>query len=139
MLIGTGGNYKNTPTSDPTDHKINPLEAFARQAFLRLPFFRQKEQLRFETSEKKQDTLTYDSVIEYLVNNKPEGFEDLRGVILQEPIFGGKLRIVELFLDENDNIISKTDGTPYGCKIVVKNLDEELKEAFDGKNMIVVS
>lgn len=81
--------------------------------------------------------LTYRAVIEYFTTDRPP-FSDIQGAILKQihPKRKGYL-IVQVFLDSNQELICREDGTPYGRKILVKNFDEELLESFHGKDLII--
>lgn len=83
------------------------------------------------------DELTYEEAITYFVQNKPPiPFE--KGALMRKSGFGGIYRISQVFLDKNDEILRKPDGSIYGRNVSAKKIDQELLTAFGNKNVIIV-
>jgi len=83
--------------------------------------------------------MTYAGVIEYFVTDRPDNKDIVRGAILrQRPSMQEGVRLVQVFLDKDFNLVCGSDGSPYGRKMVVKKLNRELRDAFSDKNLIIV-
>lgn len=81
--------------------------------------------------------LTYEEAIKYFVTNRPAEKRAVKGAILMKKHSQGN-HISQVFLDETNQILYQADGKPYGRQLVAKQLDAELKETFDGKDLIIV-
>ncbi|MBD2169412.1 hypothetical protein H6G04_34180 [Calothrix membranacea FACHB-236] len=81
--------------------------------------------------------MTYESAIKYFITERPEDTRIEKGAIIRQSHSRGQL-IIQVFLDHDNNVVHRHDGKPYGRQIVSKELDDELLEAFDGKNVIIV-
>ncbi len=79
--------------------------------------------------------LTYREVVSYFVKNKP--LKASKGVLVRKSEIGGTYLINQNFLDENDELLKKPGGFAYGRSLRVMNIDEELREAFGNKDMIL--
>ena len=82
------------------------------------------------------ELMTYKQAVEYFVTQKPDEPKIKKGAMLRETNPEGEL-IIQVFLDESDRIVCDSNGKPYGHKQVVKQLDDELLEAFDNKNLLI--
>ncbi len=82
-----------------------------------------------------QQQLTYREVINYFVRNRPSLAS--KGVLLKKTDFGGAFLISQNFLDNKDQILMKSNGVPYGRDFRVTSIDDELREAFGNKDMII--
>ena len=81
------------------------------------------------------DVLTYKDAISFFVENKPSSV--YRGVIIRKAEIGGTYLISQEFLDEKDQIITRSSGVSYGRRVRVKNIDQELLEAFGDTDVII--
>jgi hypothetical protein len=81
--------------------------------------------------------LTYDSVIEYFVKNRPPENNVAKGAILREIEAHGQ-SIIQVFLDKKNQLVCMPDGRPYGRKLIARKLDNELDEAFGNEDLIIV-
>ncbi|BAY93379.1 MULTISPECIES: hypothetical protein [unclassified Tolypothrix] len=81
--------------------------------------------------------MTYESAIRYFVTERPEDTTIEKGAILRQPHSRGQL-IIQVFLNNDNKLVYRHDRKPYGRQIISKELDDELLEAFDGKNIIIV-
>lgn len=81
--------------------------------------------------------LTYEEAIKYFVTNRPTEKRAVKGAILLKKHPQGN-HISQVFLDEKNQVVYQADGKPYGRQLVTKQLDAELKETFDGKDLIIV-
>lgn len=82
--------------------------------------------------------LTYKSMIEYFVINRPDEPNVNKAATLREEIKSKGYLITQVFLNEDNEVICRPDGSPYGRKFFAKTLDEELSDAFGNKNVIVI-
>ena len=81
--------------------------------------------------------LTYSDAIAYLVDHKPNDPRFAKGAILLQPQKQGILTFF-LFLAADNTPLSDSDGKFYGKKILGRKLDEELLEAFDGTELLLL-
>lgn len=83
------------------------------------------------------DTLTYTDAIKYFVNCKPDDTTIVKGSLYIESAPKYTLTIWS-FLDVNNNVVHDNNNKPYGRRIFVKQLDEELKEAFGDNKLLII-
>lgn len=81
--------------------------------------------------------MTYEDVIKYFVSNRPSDSRVKKGVLLRMSHSQGQL-LAQMFLDFNDQIIDDQNGNPYGRQLVARKLDQELLDAFDKQDLIIV-
>ena len=81
--------------------------------------------------------MTYEDAIQYFITSRPSDPRVQKGGILRQPHPQGQL-LVQMFLDNNDQIVHRPDGKPYGRYLVAKELDEELQDTFGKQNLIIV-
>jgi hypothetical protein len=83
--------------------------------------------------------MTYAAVMEYFVTDRPDNKDIVRGaILLQRSLRLEGVRLVQVFLDKDLNIVCGSDGRPYGRKMVANKLNRELRDAFGDKNLIIV-
>lgn len=83
------------------------------------------------------DILTFDFVMEYFIANRTEVPRAVRGAVLRQQHPLGIL-VIQVFLDEQGNVVLKTDNSPYGRRLLAARLDEELKAHFDNRDLLIV-
>ncbi|MGC1395797.1 MAG: hypothetical protein WA828_16190 [Coleofasciculaceae cyanobacterium] len=81
--------------------------------------------------------MTYELAIQYFVTDRPADPTVKKGAILRQPHSQGQ-HLAQVFLDSNNQLIFGTDKKPYGRQLVARELDEELWDAFDGQDLIIV-
>jgi hypothetical protein len=82
------------------------------------------------------EVLTYPDVITYFVENRPQDEQTRSGALLRER--HRNLWILSfIFLNSEGSICSHPDGTNYGQRLRVRNLDEEMMELFSDKDLVV--
>lgn len=81
--------------------------------------------------------LTYEQTVRYFVEQRPDDVTIVKGAVLLQPLRQGRLT-VWLYLDANNEMVCREDGTPYGRKLLVRHLDEELEEAFGGTELLIL-
>ncbi|QMW05439.1 hypothetical protein [Spirosoma foliorum] len=81
------------------------------------------------------DKLSYESVIEFFVENQPEDLV-VKGALLRQPHEQGWIAI-QVFLNNNNQLVHKVNNTLYGRKLIVHDIDLELKNLF-GQNDIII-
>ena len=83
--------------------------------------------------------ITYAAVIEYFVTDRPDNKDIVRGAILRQRSSRQEgVRLVQVFLDKDFNLVCGSGGKPYGRKMVANKLNSELRDAFGEKNLIIV-
>ena len=80
--------------------------------------------------------LTYSAVVKYFVTERPEDSRIEKGAIIIDD-YGEKYLIKQVFLDENNNLLCNTNGTPYVREIIAINIDKELQDICKGQNLII--
>ncbi|MGB3976771.1 MAG: hypothetical protein WBM02_12450 [bacterium] len=82
--------------------------------------------------------LTYESAIEYFVTEQPDNSIAEKGAIILQKHKKG-YTIIQVFLDKENQLIRRNNSdNVYGRQILVKKIDDELKEAFGDNNLIIV-
>ena len=82
--------------------------------------------------------LTYKTAIDYFLEERPKYPKNSVGVILRQKSSDG-LKIYQVFLDSNDELICYPEGRPYGRLLLAEQLDQELEEAFGDKDMVLIT
>lgn len=90
-----------------------------------------------ELEPKIVDKMTYEEAIKYFIQQRPDDDQVSKGVILRESNSKGYL-FIQAFLDDENNVVKKKSGMPFGRKLIVREFDEELSESFSDKDMILV-
>src|SRR5579859_653017 len=85
---------------------------------------------RLSTDETIQ-ILTYEVAMKYYKTDAPPNSEVKKGILIREKL-SNKIRIIQAFIDEKDEIIGKPSHKrlAYGRQLLVESLDEELTELF---------
>jgi hypothetical protein len=86
-----------------------------------------------------QRDLSYEDAIGWFVDHPPPGQAAARGAILRTALLDGSIEIVQIFLDARHQLVCSSNGTPYGRRFVVRELGEELAEAFGGARLLIVN
>jgi len=83
--------------------------------------------------------LTYEMAMKYYVLAAPESPKPKKGILMRENL-SNKIRIIQAFMDEEDEVISKpgNEKLAYGRQLLVDSLDEELTELFGDASVIIV-
>ena len=81
--------------------------------------------------------LTYSEAIAFFVNHRPTNPRVVKGAMLLQGHPQGHL-LVQVFLDKSSNLVCDPAGKPYGRRLVARNLDPELQQTFDGKELVLV-
>jgi hypothetical protein len=81
--------------------------------------------------------ITYEDAIKYFVSDRPNDPRVNRGAILRKPHPQG-YHLIQMFLDENNDLLCDSFGKPYGRQLVAKRLDEELHDYFGDKDLILL-
>lgn len=80
--------------------------------------------------------LTYREVVEYFVTQRPAHRDACKGALLIRRE-GGKYAIEQTFLNEQGEPVVDRKGNPFGRRILVADLDAELRDVV-GTNQVVV-
>ncbi|HYO71810.1 MAG TPA: hypothetical protein VEU33_37610 [Archangium sp.] len=81
--------------------------------------------------------LTYSQALSYFVEHRPQNQRIVKGAMLLQPHAQGRL-LVQVFLDHSNELVCGQDGKPFGRRVVVRRLDEELLDTFGGKDLVIV-
>ncbi|MEH1936694.1 MAG: hypothetical protein V7L14_23920 [Nostoc sp.] len=81
--------------------------------------------------------MTYENAVKYFVTERPSDPEVKRGAILKQHHQQGYY-LAQVFLDSYNNVLCQTNGKPYGRQLVARELDEELRDIFGNKDLIIV-
>lgn len=84
------------------------------------------------------EKITYYSAIEYFIKERPTKESIKCGVMLKQKHSHGVYIFTQAYIDENNNIVYKQNGQPYGRRVLVKQFDEELLQKFGSSNLIIV-
>ena len=86
-----------------------------------------------------QRRLSYEDAIGWFVDHRPPRHAAAQGAILRSPLPDGGTEIVQVFLDARHQLLCTPNGTPHGRRFVVKELGEELTEAFGSTRLLIVN
>ena len=80
--------------------------------------------------------LTYRDLLEEVLNCKPMENYESAYVIKEEMSNRTKIKIV--YLDSNNEPVKKSNGNIYGFCLFARNLDDEIKDIFGEKKIIII-
>lgn len=83
------------------------------------------------------DSLSYADAIKYFVNDKPDDNRIVKGCLLiQEHKLG--MLTVWTFLGKNNDVLCAGSGVTYGRELIVKSIDDELKETLGDSKLLII-
>jgi len=88
--------------------------------------------------------ITYKEAMEYFVVERPNEPRIKKGALLVrkkkdfKDIFWKYYDFAQVFLDEKNEVVLRSDQTPYGRHFKAKDIDKELQEAFGKHDLIIV-
>jgi hypothetical protein len=80
--------------------------------------------------------LTYAMILDYFAQCQAADLRIHKSVVLREKLPEG-VRIVQVFLDRANQLTYATDTHPYGRRLLVQGLDQQLSSSF-GKNHLII-
>lgn len=86
-----------------------------------------------------QRRLSYADAIGWFVDHRPPGPAAAQGAIIRTDLPDGGTEVVQVFLDARQQLACAASGTPYGRRLVVSALDQELAEAFGETRLLIVN
>lgn len=82
------------------------------------------------------NVLTYRELLDEILSCKPADGYESASVIKDGMSNKIKLRVV--YLDSNNEPVKKSNGNVYGFCLFAKNLDDEIKDLFGDKNILII-
>lgn len=85
--------------------------------------------------------ITYKEAMEYFVIERPNDQRIKKGALLlrkKKDFWGKYYDFAQVFLDENSEIVLRSNQKPYGRHFKAKDIDKELQEAFGEHDLIIV-
>lgn len=83
------------------------------------------------------DVARYDDMVRYFVDERPVNGRIAKGAMLLLP-YRDDQRLVQVFLDRDNNMLSDPDGKPYGRQLIVRSMDDELTRVFGDQELVIV-
>lgn len=120
------------PKKSSSEHKKIPPED-ARQIIQRFEEFSS----RIPIIQEIMPRITFDTTIGYFKSDRPSNPAATQGVMICRKHREG-YKLAQLFLDGNNQLIVRRDGTPYGRQLVARDLDSKLSNSFDRTSSIFV-
>jgi len=84
------------------------------------------------------EQLTYEEAIGWFSRERPADSRVAKGAILRVKAESGGWLVTQVFLDASLSLVLRPDGAPWGRRLTVVALDEELESLFDGDDLVVV-
>ena len=81
--------------------------------------------------------MTYEEVLRYFISDRPDDPRVAKGALLFDAHPEGKL-LTQLFLDENNEMLSDAKGLPYGRKLIATAIDQDLDAIREDHDFLVV-
>lgn len=81
--------------------------------------------------------LTYAMILDYFVQCQARDACIHKSVLLREKLPEG-VRIVQVFLDSEDQLTYAADARPHGRRLLVQGLDQQLSSAFGKQHLIIL-
>jgi uncharacterized membrane protein YkvA (DUF1232 family) len=92
------------------------------------------EKFKRETFERP---VTYEEAMAFFLDHKKDDPKIVKGAMLRAPV-DEKIEFTQVFLDKADKPVCNTEGIPYGRRLRVTGLDDELLAAFKDKDVVIV-
>jgi hypothetical protein len=80
--------------------------------------------------------LTLREVTTYFAGQRPGDPRVRAGALLAAPDPGGR-QVFQVFLDAADRLCADASGAPYGRRILVRRLDDDLLDYLGGGNLLI--
>ncbi|NES72372.1 MAG: hypothetical protein F6K24_47850 [Okeania sp. SIO2D1] len=84
-----------------------------------------------------QANISFDEVISYFQSDRPQNSAVKNGAIIRQAHAEGQV-LGQVFLDRNNQIVCRQDGSPYGRQLVANEFDKKLTDTFGDKDFIFV-
>jgi len=81
--------------------------------------------------------IKYDAAMKYFESDRPSNSNVKKGAIVRQTHREGQL-LAQVFLDRNNQLVFRSDGTPYGRQLVASKFDQKLRDTFGENNLIIV-
>ncbi|MFB2918026.1 hypothetical protein [Aerosakkonema funiforme] len=81
------------------------------------------------------EEITFDEAISYFQSDRPGNANVKKGAIIRQEHPEGQL-LGQVFLDGNNRLICRTNGTPYGRQLLAKKSDKKLTDFFGDRELI---
>lgn len=81
------------------------------------------------------EEITFDETISYFQSDRPGNANVKKGAIIRQEHSEGEF-LGQVFLDGNNHLICRPNGTPYGRQLVARKLDKKLSEIFGNRELI---
>jgi hypothetical protein len=84
-------------------------------------------------------TATYKDIVEYFVDDRPEDDQIVAGALFRQKRSNSDagILLVQSFLDSNNNPVYGPTKKPYGRLILARNIDNELRQMFYDRDLII--
>lgn len=83
------------------------------------------------------DVITFDKAISYFQSDLPGNSNVKKGAIIRQYHPEGEL-LGLLFLDRNNDLVCRPNGTPYGSQLVARKLDQKISDIFGDRELIAI-
>ncbi|GIM91710.1 hypothetical protein [Paractinoplanes toevensis] len=81
--------------------------------------------------------LSYRDAISYFIDSRPKSDHVTKGAMLRSDHRDGT-SLVQVFLDKRDEVVCGDNGLPFGRRLTVGRLDDELAETFGKRDLVIV-
>lgn len=83
--------------------------------------------------------VTYKDIVEYFVDDRPEDDQIVAGALFRQTRSNSDsgILLVQSFLDSNKNPVYGPARKPYGRLILAGNIDNELRQMFQARDLII--
>jgi hypothetical protein len=92
---------------------------------------------RFPADPKYVHELSYRDAISYFIDSRPKSDHVTKGAMLRSDHRDGT-SLVQVFLDKRDEVVCGDNGQPFGRRLTVGRLDDELAETFGKRDLVIV-
>lgn len=83
------------------------------------------------------EEITFDEAISYFQSDRPGTPNVKKGAIIRQEHPEGQF-LGQVFLDENNNLVCRSNGIPYGRQLVAKELDKKLIDVLGDRELIAI-
>lgn len=84
----------------------------------------------------KVKRLTYRAAVAWFVEKRPPVVNRVQGALFRKP-HGKDWLVFQTFVDEQGEVVSDRRGRPWGRKLIVLAMDEELESLFGGHDLVL--
>ena len=128
---------ESNSSADIRDPGHSEMQALTNSAHQLIPWL--ETHIRFsEPKPPTVKTLTMKDVVDYFIENHPFDPALSHGALIRVKCPRGYI-VFQVFLSAQDHILTDAAGSPHGRRLIANRMDADLKDRFQGMDLILFS